>query len=58
MASMFLRELAPTATVDSNARFHDNGHILTAAGISAGLDCSLHLISRLLGAEMAKATAH
>jgi len=52
-----LRELAPAATVDSSARFHDNGKILTAAGISAGLDCSLHVVRRLLGADVAAATA-
>jgi len=53
-----LRELAPAATVEASARFHDNGKILTAAGISAGLDCSLHVVARMLGPEAAKATAH
>ncbi len=53
-----LRELAPTATVDPTRRFHDNGQILTSAGISAGLDCALHAVSRLLGPEAADATAH
>lgn len=52
-----LRELAPAATVDPSARFHDNGHILTAAGISAGIDCSLHVVRRLLGPAAATATA-
>lgn len=51
-----LAELAPTATVDPSARFHDNGHILTAAGISAGIDCSLHVVRRLLGPDAARAT--
>ena len=51
-----LAALAPTATVDPTARFHDNGHILTAAGISAGIDCSLHVVRRLLGPEAARAT--
>lgn len=52
-----LRELAPSATVDPSARFHDNGKILTSAGISAGIDCSLHAIERLLGTAAATATA-
>lgn len=52
-----LRELAPAATVDPTARFHDNGKIITAAGISAGLDASLHVVSRLLDAEAARKTA-
>ncbi|MBL9206274.1 MAG: DJ-1/PfpI family protein [Opitutaceae bacterium] len=52
-----LAVLAPRATVDASQRFHDNGHVLTAAGISAGIDCSLHLVARLLGPEIARRTA-
>ena len=52
-----LAELAPAATVDGSRRFHDNGKILTAAGISAGIDCSLHVIARELGEPAATATA-
>jgi len=51
-----LRELAPAATVDPSRRFHDNGALLTAAGISAGIDCSLHVVGRLLGPAAAEAT--
>ena len=36
----------------------DEGHIVTSAGISAGIDMSLHSVSRLLGLEIAEATAH
>ena len=59
-----LAQLAPTATVDATARFHDNpglhasARILTAAGISAGLDCALHAVSLLAGPATAAATAH
>ena len=52
-----LAELAPTAVVDAGARFHDNGRVLTAAGISAGIDCALHVVRRELGAEAAEQTA-
>lgn len=52
-----LRRLAPAAIVDPGARFHDNGRIVTAAGISAGIDCSLHLVGRLLGDSEAASTA-
>jgi transcriptional regulator GlxA family with amidase domain len=52
-----LRQLAPKAIVDHGARFHDAGMILTSAGISAGIDCSLHLVGRLLGDDAAAATA-
>jgi transcriptional regulator GlxA family with amidase domain len=52
-----LRELAPRAEVVADVRFTDNGAVLTAAGVSAGIDCSLHVVERLLGAEAATATA-
>ena len=52
-----LASLAPTAIVDGSKRFHDHGHIVTAAGISAGIDASLHLVGRLLGVDAATRTA-
>jgi transcriptional regulator GlxA family with amidase domain len=52
-----LREVAPKAIVDPGARFHDNGSIITSAGVSAGIDSSLHLVGRLLGEPAAAATA-
>jgi transcriptional regulator GlxA family with amidase domain len=52
-----LREIAPRATVLEKTRFTDNGQILTSAGIAAGIDCSLHVVGRLLGRDAAEATA-
>jgi transcriptional regulator GlxA family with amidase domain len=52
-----LRELAPAARVREGERFLDNGRVLVAAGISAGLDLSLHVVERLLGAELAEEAA-
>jgi transcriptional regulator GlxA family with amidase domain len=52
-----LRPLAPNTVIVEDERFVDNGKILTAAGISAGIDCSLHVIERLLGAKAAETTA-
>lgn len=52
-----LRELAPGAVVHEEKRFWDNGHIATSAGISAGIDLSLHLVARLHGTGVAEATA-
>jgi transcriptional regulator GlxA family with amidase domain len=52
-----LRRLAPKAIVDPGARFHDSGSVLTSAGISAGIDCSLHLVGRLLGDDASAETA-
>lgn len=51
-----LREMAPRSTVDPTQRFHDNGQILTAAGISAGIDCALHVVGRLLGTTAMETT--
>jgi hypothetical protein len=52
-----LRKLAPRTTVVGSERFVDNGRILTAAGVSAGIDASLHVVGRLLGPAAAEATA-
>lgn len=52
-----LREVGPSVDVVETERFTDNGRILTAAGISAGIDCSLHAVERLLGGDSAERTA-
>ncbi|HKB04922.1 MAG TPA: DJ-1/PfpI family protein [Gemmataceae bacterium] len=52
-----LRTAAPKATVRENVRVVDNGKVVTAAGVSAGIDASLHVVGRLLGKEAAKDTA-
>lgn len=52
-----LRRLASQTEVLAETRFVDNGQVLTAAGISAGIDCSLHVVGRLLGASAADKTA-
>ena len=52
-----LRSAAPRTVVHENTRFVDNGTIITTAGISAGIDGSLHLVSRLLGSEAAAGVA-
>jgi putative intracellular protease/amidase len=45
--------LEPEAKVFSNRRFVDNGHVLTAAGISAGIDGALHVVERFCGEDVA-----
>lgn len=52
-----LRSMAPNTIVHEDRRFVDNGKIITSAGVSAGIDGSLHLVSRLLGEGAAKRTA-
>ncbi len=52
-----LQEAVPTAVVRRDARVVDNGHIVTGAGVSAGIDLALHMITRLFGLEEADAVA-
>ena len=40
--------------VDHEARFVDTGDVVTAAGVSAGIDMALHLVARLESVERAK----
>ena len=52
-----LRAISSAVEVVESERFVDNGKIVTAAGISAGIDASLHVIERLTGRNVADATA-
>ncbi len=52
-----LRELFPGLTVIENVRWVDTGDRVSSAGISAGIDMSLHLVSRLHSPELARLTA-
>jgi transcriptional regulator GlxA family with amidase domain len=52
-----LRTAFPAVRVIEGPRWIDLGRIVTSAGISAGIDMSLHLVERLVGMELARATA-
>ena len=52
-----LRETAPKTTIHPDRRFVDNGRIVCSAGVAAGIDMSLHVLGRLLGAEVVEKTA-
>lgn len=52
-----LRAVAPRSTVRDTARIVDNGRVILSAGISAGIDMSLHVVARLLGEDLALETA-
>jgi transcriptional regulator GlxA family with amidase domain len=41
-------------SVDADARFVDDGAVVTAAGVSAGIDMALHLVARLESEEQAR----
>lgn len=52
-----LRRSFPKVRVDAGLRWIDEGGVVTSAGISAGMDMSLHLVRRLASADLAVATA-
>jgi transcriptional regulator GlxA family with amidase domain len=52
-----LHAMFPDVLVQANARWVDAGPVVTSAGISAGMDMSLHLVARLEGEELAIRTA-
>ncbi|PGU09945.1 AraC family transcriptional regulator [Bacillus cereus] len=43
--------------VIENVKFVDEGHIITSAGISAGINMSFHIVKNLLGVHVAEETA-
>lgn len=49
-----LAQLDPTTRIDTDARFLDDGDIVTSAGISAGIDMALHLVNRFAGVDRAR----
>lgn len=49
-----LSELDPTIVTDVDARFVDDGDLITSAGVSAGIDMALHLVARLTDVERAR----
>ncbi|SDH23242.1 MULTISPECIES: DJ-1/PfpI family protein [unclassified Duganella] len=52
-----LRAGWPQVQVRPDRRWIDNGRIVTSAGISAGIDMSLHLVARLASRPLAERTA-
>lgn len=49
-----LMSIDPSIKPDKEARFVDDGEVITAAGVSAGIDMALHLVTRLHSVERAK----
>ncbi|MEG0040306.1 MAG: DJ-1/PfpI family protein, partial [Massilia sp.] len=56
-AADMLAQHYPRLAVDRHVLYVDDGDILTSAGVAAGLDCCLHLLRRLCGAEVANRVA-
>jgi len=49
-----LASLGKDIRVDGESRFVDDGDVITAAGVSAGIDMALHLVRRLHSDERAR----
>ena len=47
-------QLAPSAKLKKEKRFTDNGKVMTAGGITAGIDLSLYIVEKLFGQSTAK----
>jgi transcriptional regulator GlxA family with amidase domain len=57
MALDGLRAISPHIEVIENVRYVDNGRIILSAGVSAGIDMSYYVVSKLLGADVASESA-
>lgn len=53
----FLRESAPMAIIRRDVRFTLKEPIFTSAGVSAGIDLALRIVSHFFGTEIGQATA-
>ncbi|MBL8150267.1 MAG: DJ-1/PfpI family protein [Blastocatellia bacterium] len=53
----WMRQLLPNVIVEKDFRYVEDGDIITSAGISAGIDMSLRVVSRYHGEEIARTTA-
>jgi transcriptional regulator GlxA family with amidase domain len=49
-----LRQISPSTDVQPTARFLDSGEVITASGVSAGIDMALHLVARLQSTDRAR----
>jgi len=52
-----LQEEVPSAKVLKNSRYIDNGDVITTAGVSAGIDGALYVVSRIKGIKEARRIA-
>lgn len=52
-----MKKTYPSVMVQDNVKFVDAGNIVSSAGISAGIHMAFHVVRRLLGQEVAQATA-
>lgn len=53
----WMRGQYPQITMLADTRVVDEGHVVTSAGVSAGIDMALHVVARLHGEAVAAQTA-
>lgn len=53
----WMRETYPAIKMLAETRVVDEGRVITSAGVSAGIDMSLHVVERLYGVDVARWTA-
>jgi len=53
----WMRESFPAVTVEEKLHVVEDGHVLTSAGISAGIDMALRVVARYHGEDVARTTA-
>jgi len=49
-----LAALDPSIRIEEDARWVDDGDVITSAGVSAGIDMALYLVQRLVSADRAR----
>ena len=49
-----MKSIDPTIEVRPEARFVDDGDVITASGLSAGIDMALHVVARLVSPDRAR----
>lgn len=57
LATDELAKRYPKVTVSQEVLYVDQGDVLTSGGVAAGLDCCLHILRQLIGAETANKIA-
>jgi transcriptional regulator GlxA family with amidase domain len=53
----WMRESFPDVTVVEDQHVVEDGHLITSAGISAGIDLALRVVARYYGEDVVRATA-
>ncbi len=53
----WMRQSFPAVTVEDKLHVVEDGHVLTSAGISAGIDMALRVVTRYFGEAVGRATA-